>query len=138
MKAATRDWLNAASTDLKAIVRLEGDQDLTGVLSFHAQQCIEKAFKAVLEEFGESSHKIHNLVTLYAIVSKHASIEVDEDLLDILNKLYIDSRYPGAFGWLPDGLPTLKESQEFAQTAQHVFSALSEILSLIKGPEDRQ
>jgi HEPN domain-containing protein len=57
MKVSTRDWLNAASTDLQAIERLIGEPSLTGVVAFHAQQCLEKVFKAVLEEFGETSLK---------------------------------------------------------------------------------
>lgn len=130
MKTATSFWLQAAESDLKAITRLSGDPELTGVVAFHSQQCIEKTFKAVLEEFGEVSHKIHNLVTLYAIVIRHLPVVADEDLLDILNKLYIDSRYPGAFGWLPDGLPTQEESDEFALAARSIYLFTCKLLSV--------
>ena len=128
MKVSTRDWLNAAFTDLQAIERLIGEPSLTGVVAFHAQQCLEKVFKAVLEEFGETSLKIHNLVTLYTIVARHLTLEVDEDQLDLLNKLYIDSRYPGAFGWLPDGLPSVPEAHVFTETARHVLETVSTFL----------
>ena len=130
MKAATSFWLQAAESDHKAITRLAGDPELTGVVAFHAQQCIEKTFKAVLEEFGEVSHKIHNLVTLYAIVTRHLPVVADEDMLDILNKLYIDSRYPGAFGWLPDGLPTQEEADEFALAARSIYMLTCKLLNV--------
>ena len=45
----------------------------------------------------------------------------NEDLLDSLNSLYIDSRYPGDMGLLPHGQPTLEDAREFYEFALDVF-----------------
>ena len=41
---------------------------LSHIVAFHAQQSIEKVFKAILEEHNMEMPKIHNLVTLYGKV----------------------------------------------------------------------
>jgi hypothetical protein len=48
-------------------------------------------------------NKIHNLITLNETISSVYKFDFDEDKLGLLNKLYIDSRYPGDFGLLPKG-----------------------------------
>jgi HEPN domain-containing protein len=92
MKTISQGWLNAAVTDLLAIKKLEGELQLTGVVSFHAQQCIEKSFKAVLEQFNAPFHKVHDLLTLHKAAGIHINIPADIDILRTLNSLYIDSR----------------------------------------------
>jgi HEPN domain-containing protein len=121
MKTLTADWLKAALSDLETIDEILDNTNLTAIVAFHAQQCVEKCLKALLEEFEIESRKSHNLLVLKtAVESKHA-IDLDEDMLSLLNKLYIDSRYPGTFGLLPSGLPTLEEAQEFALFAKKVM-----------------
>lgn len=46
MKLVSRDWMEKAGEDLAATEKLANDPLVTGVASFHAQQCIEKSFKA--------------------------------------------------------------------------------------------
>jgi hypothetical protein len=47
MKEITQHWLNSAGDDLKIIVKIIDDSSLTHQVAFHAQQAIEKSFKAV-------------------------------------------------------------------------------------------
>ncbi|MEX0982177.1 MAG: HEPN domain-containing protein [Bacteroidales bacterium] len=51
MKNRTTDWLTVAEDDLSAIILIIKDAGLTHIVAFHAQQVIEKALKAVIEEF---------------------------------------------------------------------------------------
>jgi HEPN domain-containing protein len=49
MKAITRQWLDAAYDDLQTIVKLIHETTLSNIVAFHAQQVIEKTFKAYIE-----------------------------------------------------------------------------------------
>jgi HEPN domain-containing protein len=62
--------------------------------------------------------KIHNLPTLYGTIKNIKNLDIDEDLLAIVNKVYLDDRYPGELGLLPDGLPTNEEACEFLEYAK--------------------
>ena len=45
MKKLTEEWLRAAKDDLDVIEKILGEAHLSHITAFHAQQCIEKAFK---------------------------------------------------------------------------------------------
>lgn len=47
MKQTTQEWLIRATEDLSAAQVLLSRPDLTNMVAFHAQQTVEKAFKAV-------------------------------------------------------------------------------------------
>jgi len=49
-------------------------------------------------------------------------------ILDILNKLYIDSRYPGEIGLLPYGKPTIEDAKEFFDFAKMIYDKIYNIL----------
>jgi len=49
MKRITEAWLIKAREDLDTIRSLRQNPGLTGVLAFHAQQCVEKCLKAVAD-----------------------------------------------------------------------------------------
>lgn len=51
MKPVTHEWLIFAQKDLAGCERMRGDDFLTTIVSFHAQQAVEKSFKAIIEEF---------------------------------------------------------------------------------------
>lgn len=91
--------------------------------SLRAQQCIEKSFKAVLEAHNREVPNIHNLITLHGRVDEYLPYEeeVDVDVLDRLNQLYIDARYPGERGLLPEGKPTEEDARRLFAFAEDVF-----------------
>ncbi|MCD6525953.1 MAG: HEPN domain-containing protein [Desulfuromonas sp.] len=114
MKSLTKAWLDAAKNDLDVINRIIEDDHLSHIVAFHAQQAVEKCFKALIEEHGVDAHKIHSLVTLYAKIEIFlAGEELDCRMMRILDSLYIDARYPGDLGLLPEGLPTQEEAKGF-------------------------
>jgi len=129
MKRITEEWLKAARDDLMVIERIIDSDHLTHIVAFHAQQTIEKAIKAVMEEMNIDIPKIHNLLTLFAKIEGNTLYRVDEDLLKTLDALYIDSRYPGDFGLLPNGKPDLNSAQRFFQEAKKLCEAIKKELS---------
>jgi HEPN domain-containing protein len=54
----------------------------------------------------------------------------DEEILEDLNDLYIDSRYPGDMGLLPYGKPTLKDAKEFYTFANDIFQRTCALLNI--------
>jgi len=50
MKNLTEAWLVAAKNDLDVIDRIIGADYLSHIVAFHAQQSVEKCFKALMEE----------------------------------------------------------------------------------------
>lgn len=121
MRRATKEWLASAQDDLDTIAEIIENRRLTNMVAYHAQQCVEKCFKAILEENEQEVPSIHNLVTLRGHAGTMLPWDVEEDLLDRLNQLYIEARYPGEQGFLPEGKPTVEEAHTFFDFAKHVL-----------------
>jgi len=109
MKQITKDWLETASLDLESIPLIIQNDRLTGHVAFHAQQAIEKSLKASIEEYGGRVPKIHSLSKLFELCVPYISVPIDDDIIIALDSLYIESRYPGEFGLLPEGKPNQKQ-----------------------------
>jgi HEPN domain-containing protein len=120
VKTVTADWLRSAQADLETIDAILNNPKLTTMVAFHAQQCVEKCLKALVEEFAIEVGKTHNLLALKAAVESQQAIDLDEDTLSLLNKLYISSRYPSEFGLLPTGAPSPEDCAAFARFASEV------------------
>ncbi|MBT5934556.1 MAG: HEPN domain-containing protein [Sulfurimonas sp.] len=131
MKVISKEWLKASRDDMLIIEQIINIEHLTHMVAFHAQQAIEKSLKALIEEYEIDIPKIHKLIRLKKILSDKLTIENDE-LLANLDELYIDSRYPGDMGLLPNGKPTLADAQEFYDFAKEIFSKVCNILEIDK------
>jgi len=127
MKQITKDWLTSAEDDLLSARTLAIEERLTNVASFHCQQCIEKCFKAVIEERNKPSIKSHDLLRLQLTTNIQLS-ENEMILLSIINEVYIDSRYPGDFGLLPHGKPTISEIEKFITFCESIFYRIKNLL----------
>lgn len=121
MKFMTGEWFKAADLDLMTMNEIVENENLTTITAFHAQQCIEKVFKAVIEEFDLGEYKIHSLLRLLDVIRHSVSLEIDEDALSLINQLYIDSRYPAEMGLLPTGRPSYEQAKVFYATAQKIY-----------------
>ena len=94
-----KEWLKAAYSDLRSIEHIMNDSFLTHVVAFHSQQVIEKSLKSIMENASISVPKVHKLETLVSKINIELKFNVD--ILEILDLLYIESRYPGDIGLLP-------------------------------------
>lgn len=116
MKPITREWLNAANDDIIAMEVMFGREEITNMVAFHAQQAIEKSFKAIVEEFNLGNLKTHHLESLYAKILPLLS-GFNETILAELDTVYIESRYPGDLGLMPHGKPSVEEAAIYSQEA---------------------
>jgi HEPN domain-containing protein len=127
MKKITKDWLDSADCDLELIGEISSQVNLTHLSAFHAQQSIEKSYKAIIEEFDLGFVKTHSLEMLNSRIGDKISVDINIDLLILLDQLYIDARYPGEMGLLPNGKPTVSEAQEFYDLGVLIFNAAKSV-----------
>ena len=127
----SKEWVKAAFYDLENIRYILKAEHLTHIVALHSQQAIEKLFKALIIQDSNTIPKVHDLIKLYKLVKKKIVIE-DDTLLEDLNDLYLDSRYPSDMGLLPYGKPSLEDAKEFYEFAQGIFDEVCEVLEIKK------
>jgi len=126
MKKQVEDWVLLADRDLRAAeIILKDEYALTNIVAFHCQQAIEKYLKALLLEKGVSIVKTHDLIKLNGMVNEIKHIGIDEAKLIVLNEVYIESRYPGELGLMPDGMPSNEQAAEFIDFAKEVREVIT-------------
>jgi HEPN domain-containing protein len=125
MKPAAARWLQFAEVDLKAARKLLEEVSLSSVVCFHAQQCVEKSLKALIESKDLNPPKSHDLVMLYAQVDD--MIKLEEDTLAKLNQVYIDTRYPASLGFLPEGQPDVEDAKGFYEFSERLLSLVKTV-----------
>ncbi|MHB9027886.1 MAG: HEPN domain-containing protein [Candidatus Latescibacterota bacterium] len=128
MKKQVKGWLDAARDDPLLVEEIIDNSHLTNMVAFHSQQAIEKTFKAVLEEHESIVPRIHNLITLHSLIGEYIHITIDMDLLQQINKLYIDTRYPSELGLLPDGKPPKETSERMYLLAREIHKTVEKRL----------
>ncbi len=128
MKKITLEWLNSAKDDLLIITKIIDDSSLSHQVAFHAQQALEKSIKAVIEEFEIDFLKTHSLETLFGKIQGYINLSIEIAIIKKLDQLYIDSRYPGDLGLLPEGKPSINDAIEFQQAAENAYKAILNML----------
>jgi HEPN domain-containing protein len=124
MKKGTKEWLAFAERDLEAARILVENEYVSNAVLFHCQQCVEKCLKAVLEENGIPVPHIHSAVKLHSLLKEASpeSLLMTEDDLDLVDAVYIDTRYPSGIGLLPSGFPTKEDAQELLKIAEAIHA----------------
>jgi HEPN domain-containing protein len=125
MNEAAKEWLARAREDLETVERLLYDEGLTNIAAFHAQQCIEKCFKAVIEASGKPVPRIHDLVRLHALAADIVELPADEIILIELSSVYLDSRYPVTTGFLPSGKPDPEDIKRYLGAVVEIFKLVA-------------
>jgi HEPN domain-containing protein len=64
--------------------------------------------------------KTHDLIKLYSAVKEIKNLNIHETRLKAVDSVYVETRYPGEIGLLPNGAPTEKEAQGFLVFAREV------------------
>jgi HEPN domain-containing protein len=90
---------------------------------------VEKSLKAILQEKGVRPPKTHDILRLYGLVSEATGLELDLRMLQVLNDLYVDARYPGEFGLLPYGRPSSDDARQFYEFAAEVYRKAWELVT---------
>lgn len=128
MKQTTKEWLSLAEDDLITAAKLIDEIRLTNIIAFHCQQCIEKGLKALIEERRGLSIKSHDLLRLRDMSELSLSDE-EMMMLATINEVYIDSRYPGDMGLMPQGKPTESEAKAFILFSRSILERIGKLVN---------
>jgi HEPN domain-containing protein len=111
----TKVWINYAEKDWEVVESIKDNVRLDSMIAFHGQQMTEKYLKAILEENCIPFQKTHHLAKLYDLLPESITdnLKVSEEYLDILDTVYIDTRYPADIGLLPHGEMSEQERVKF-------------------------
>lgn len=118
LRQAVDRWLVKAGNDLRtAEVMVAQEPPVTDVSCYHAQQCVEKALKAILTNANrhiEKTHSLRRLVELCAeVVPEVRSLEA---IATELTDYAAQSRYPDDWREIP-----IQEAQEAVQKARQAL-----------------
>ena len=130
MKKSTQAWVDFALRDISIANEVIENEYYSNIIAFHSHQAVEKIFKAVLVENNIKKPKKHSLVLIYGAFPHNikSMLHIDIDELNLLDDIYIDSRYPAGTGILPNGLPTQKEAKQIYEIAKNIFDKIYNIL----------
>ena len=129
MKKQVEEWLNYAKIDLLTVNKLLEDDKLTQSAAFHVQQAVEKTFKALIENMNIRVPKVHDLEKLLGIILENGiTIKTNVEMITMLNDIYIETRYPGDQGLVPDGIPSIEFMKKGHSFAEELFNEIYEKL----------
>lgn len=127
MKQIAREWVKKAEGDYKIALReMRTKNPVYDAVCFHAQQCLEKYFKAILSEKEIVFPRTHDLAALLKLsLSIAPGLESHVAELSELTAFAVAYRYPGEES-------TEREALEAVATMKRVRRALRRTL----GPLD--
>jgi len=127
-----KEWLDKADEDLHFSISIIEDSTFYAQICFHFHQAAEKYLKAVVIAFELEFKKIYDLpVLLKTCIPKQSRLSVLEEDCKLLNRFYIDTRYP--VHW-----PTKYSKEEAIKAkaaAQRIHDTVKAILKNLKESE---
>ncbi|MGB9873168.1 MAG: HEPN domain-containing protein [Anaerolineae bacterium] len=128
-------WLVFANEDLR-MGELAMSEAIYNQVCFHAQQCAEKAVKALLAHQGHPPPRTHRLGDLLSLLDPNPLGDLTFEL-QLLDRFYIPTRYPDALpGALPEGLPDRQDAQQALDLARQILELAKAILHKSPGREE--
>jgi len=127
MNELVREWIEKAEADSRTAERESAVTDGPNwdAVCFHAQQAIEKYFKALLQQQGVPFPKIHDLTILAKVLfPAHPEWEASRDSLEKLSLFAVELRYPGETASEQDAMQAVGIMQEWRQRLREVLKLL--------------
>lgn len=98
MNELVKEWIKKAESDYHSALREYRARKFPNydAAGFHAQQCVEKYLKAILQLKNIRFEKVHDLLALLKLcLPVEPELELHKELLAYLNPFAIAFRYPG-------------------------------------------
>jgi HEPN domain-containing protein len=97
MKPLTHEWVEKAEDDYRVARReRQAKPSVHSAVCFHAQQCVEKYLKALLQEYEIAFSRTHDLEALMKLGLPVApALETYRESLQWLTTFAVEVRYPG-------------------------------------------
>jgi HEPN domain-containing protein len=129
MNVLVDEWIQKAEGDFVSALReyqarKRPNFDAAG---FHAQQCVEKYIKALLQMHNIQFEKIHDLLALKELsLSFFPELELYEQSLAYLNQFAVAFRYPGESATREHAKRAVKVMKELRSVLRRKFGFASE------------
>lgn len=121
------EWIRKADEDFEFAVSVIEDTTFFAQICFHFHQAAEKYLKAFVIAVDLDFKKIHDLpVLLKSCSDKEPSLDVLLDDCKLLNRFYIDTRYP--VHWPTEY--TREEALRAKNAAEHIRDEIKRLLDL--------
>ena len=121
-------WLMFAHEDLQ-MAELAIANKIYNQVCFHAQQCSEKAIKALLIAQEKTPPRSHRLGDLVNLLNPNPLVAIALDI-QLLDRFYISTRYPDALpSSLSEALPNISDAQEALDVARQVIEIVTQELT---------
>jgi HEPN domain-containing protein len=111
MQDVVREWVEKAEGDFVTALRewRARKKRNPDAICFHAQQCVEKYLKALLQKDRTPFPKTHDLVILSkASLSKHPFLGPELSNMDTLSRFAVLFRYPGESAKTADAMAAVR------------------------------
>src|SRR5215211_7116129 len=134
MKADTESWVRYAESDYLQVLNNISQRFVPEGVCYHAQQCVEKYLKAMVEEAGRPIPKTHDLGMLLGETKDQLPelVALSEVIIQLSNLLVV-SRYPTA-GVVGGDL--VEEAEMAEATMRTVRRIVREHFGLSEDPQD--
>lgn len=120
-------WLAFTRDDVR-IVQLAMREGLFNQVCFHCQQCVEKSLKALIVHQGLVPPRIHKLPDLLGQVHA-APLAAMATEIQLLDRFYTTTRYPGFTPDVPQSLPIQRDAEEALEIAQRVLAYVTDLIA---------
>ena len=131
MKKRAKEWIKYSKLDLDSALKLLANPELTQSAAFHCQQSIEKSLKAIIEEKIRKVPRTHDLIKLNGLIEECGiKLSINEDVLDQVNDVYIETRYPSDLGLIPEGIPKVETIKYFYDLSESIHKQVIEVLNI--------
>lgn len=126
-----KDWLLKAENDLKSAEAIMGyyEDPPTDTACYHCHQAAEKSLKGYLVYQESRLPWVHDLIELLNLcLGDNAEFEVLREDVEILNKYYIEAKYPA-------DIPILFPKEEAGRAIERARMVMKTIKSKIRDEE---
>jgi HEPN domain-containing protein len=126
MNELVKEWIEKAEGDYRSTLREYRARNYPNYDSagFHAQQCVEKYMKAILQKNHIRFEKVHDVLALLELSLPVApELILYRDILSFLNPFAVAFRYPGESA-------TREEARQAVHSMKTIRPILRKILQL--------
>ena len=122
MNKFTKEWIDKAEGDYLIISKLKPQLEPAWGVCFHAQQCVEKYLKAILQENNHEFKKVHDLNPLLGDCTGFIpELQNHEEKIRDLSNYAVDERYPGCGASNKEAQEAILATEEIRKVIRKYF-----------------
>lgn len=122
MNKFTKEWIEKAEGDYLIISKLKPELEPVWGVCFHAQQCVEKYLKAILQENNHEFKRVHDLKPLLEDCTGFIpELQNHEEKIRDLSNYAVEERYPGSGASKKEAQEAILATEEIRKVIRKYF-----------------